>query len=82
VVECKPLKWTSVSRPCRGFLELCHQGLTLVHFSAQPQRFCVKGDASRGHSGGVYEAKGCVMGWLGCVFLSEMAQVELRSGRV
>jgi len=40
------------------------------------------GGVFRGHSGGVYEVSGGVGGTLGCVFLSETAQVVLRSGRV
>jgi len=35
-----------------------------------------------GGSGVFYEMAWGVRGWLGCVFVSETAQVELRSGRV
>jgi hypothetical protein len=40
------------------------------------------GGAFRGYFGGVYEVSGGVRGCLGCAFVSETAQVELRSGRV
>jgi hypothetical protein len=58
------------------------QGLTLAHFSAQLKRLlyvrgCIKG-LFRGCLGG---GTG-YWGRLGCVFVSETAQVELNSGRV
>jgi len=40
------------------------------------------GGAFREHSGGAYGVSGGVRGSLGCVFVSETAQVELRSGRM
>jgi len=58
------------------------QGLTLVHFSAQAERFAW----DRGCAEGLF--KGCVGGVWGYergfreYFLSETAQVELRSERV
>jgi hypothetical protein len=58
------------------------QGLTLVHFSAQLKRWlwdrgCMQG-MFRGCSGGI---RGCY-GVCRVYFVSETAQVELRSGRV
>ena len=58
------------------------QGLTLVHFSAQLERFvwdrgCAQGMCSP-CKGGVKGCSGCV----GCVPVSDTAQVKLRSGRV
>jgi hypothetical protein len=59
-------------------------GVTLAHYSAQPKRFlwdrgCVKG-VFRGCLRGAMP--GVVKVWLGGVFLSDTAQVELRRGRV
>jgi len=58
------------------------QGLTLVHFSAQLKRFlwhrgCIQG-LCRGCLGGVRGYQGVS----GVYFVSETAQVELKSGRV
>jgi hypothetical protein len=51
------------------------QGLTLVHFSAQPKLLCVQLPVSR-----------CVIGWGGGIthptYPTKCAYVELRSGRV
>jgi hypothetical protein len=62
------------------------QGLTPVHYSAQRKRFLV----DRGYSwgllrvlvGGGCEVSGVFTGCLGCIFVSETAHVELKSGRV
>ena len=40
------------------------------------------GAACRGYLGDVWEVSGGVWWCLGCVFVSEAAQVELKSGRV
>ena len=58
------------------------QGLTLIHFSAQLERFvwnrgCIQGGV-RGCSGGI---RG-YCGVCGVYFVSETAQVELKTGRV
>ena len=64
------------------------QGLTLVHFSAQLKRFlwdrgCIEG-LLRGCFAGVQVESGGVGGCWGVrvYFVSETAQVELKSGRV
>jgi len=58
------------------------KGLTLVHFSAQRKRFlwdrwCIQG-LFKGCSGGMRRCSGA----LRVYFVSETAQVELKSGRV
>jgi len=61
------------------------QGLTLVHFPAQRKRFLWDRGAFRDCSGGVYEVSGGIKKYQGVLrlyFLSETAQVELKSGRV
>ena len=60
------------------------QGLTLVHFSAQLKRILWDRGAFRVCLGGVEKCHGVfksIRGCLGCNFVSETAQVELRSGR-
>jgi len=69
-----------LTRPARSTPS--NQGLTLVHFSAQRERFlwdrgCIEG-LSRGCLGGV---RG-YWGVFGVYYESETAQVELKSGRV
>jgi len=60
----------------------CSQGLTLVHFSAQRKRF----EWDRGCIQRLM--RGCLEGMMGheevsrMYFVPEMAQVELKSGRV
>ena len=61
------------------------QGLTLVHFSAQRKRILWDRGAIRGCLGGFQELSGGVKEYQGVFrvyFVSETAQVELRSGRV
>jgi len=53
------------------------QGLTLVHFSAQLKRL-LWSRGCEGLFGGCLGVEGGIRGCLGCVFLSETAQVELR----
>jgi hypothetical protein len=66
-----------------GEVELSgRQGLTLVHFSAQLKRFLWDRGAFRGRSGGALEVSEGMKGYLGCIFVSETAQVELKRGRV
>jgi hypothetical protein len=62
-----------------------NQGLTLVRFPAQRKHILLDRDASRGCLGGVREVSGGVKDYQGVFrvyFVSETAQVELRSGRV
>jgi hypothetical protein len=59
--------------------------LTLVHFSAQLKRILWDRGALRGWLVGVYEVSGGIkenQGVFRVHYVSEMAQVELRSGRV
>ena len=88
--ECKPLPTSSSvssaapraatsARMCRS---APRQGLSLVHFSAQRKRFlwdrgCIKG-LFRGCLDGVRGYQGL----LDVYFVSETAQVELKSGRM
>jgi len=61
------------------------QGLTLVHFSAQLEQILSDRGAFRDCLGGVWEVLGGVeehQGVFRVYFVSETAQVELRSGRV
>jgi len=61
------------------------QGLTLVHFSAQRKRILWNRVAFRVFLGGVHEVSGGIKEHWGVFrvhFVSETAQVELRSGRV
>jgi hypothetical protein len=61
------------------------QGLTLVHFSAQLKRVLWDRGAVRDCSGGVQEVSGVNKEYQGVFrvyFVSETAQVELRSRRV
>jgi len=61
------------------------QGLTLVHFPAQLQHIMLDRGALRNCLSGVQEVSGGVTGYQGVFrvyFVSETAQVELRSGRV
>jgi len=63
----------------------CAQGLTLVHFSAQLKRILWDRGATRGCLGGVWEVSWGIKEYQGMFrvyFVSETAQVELRSGRV
>ena len=77
--ECKPLPPSTHSS---WDMHTLNQGLTLVHFSAQLKPLLW----DRGSMQGLF--RGCLagvrghVGCLGCAFVSEMAQVELRSGRV
>ena len=61
------------------------QGLTLLHFSAQLERFVWNRGVRMGWcsscEGGVWGLWGC-LGCVGCLLVSDTAQVELRSGRV
>jgi len=61
------------------------QGLPLVHSSAQLKRLLCDRGAWRGGTGGVWEVSGGIkehQGVFRVCFVSEAAQVELRSGRV
>jgi hypothetical protein len=58
------------------------QGLTLVHFLAERKRFLWVRGGIQGCSGGVSYASWGFGNHLGCIFVSETAQVELKSGRV
>jgi len=61
------------------------QGLTLVHFLAQLKRMLWHRGASRMFLGGISEVSGGIKEYQGVFrvyFVSETAQVELRSGRV
>jgi hypothetical protein len=63
----------------------CSQGLTLVHFSAQLKRIAWDRCAFRGCLEVILEVPGGVKEYQGVFsvyFVSERAQVELRSGRV
>ena len=74
--NCPPMM-VHEARPC--------QGLTLVHFSAQLKRILWDRSALWGGSVGVEEVSGGIKEYQGVFrvyFVSETAQVELRSGRV
>jgi len=55
------------------------QGLTVVHFSAQLERFVW--DWGCAYRGCVARVRGC-LGCVGCFLVTDTAEVELRSGRV
>jgi len=87
--ECKPLPDRSAARvagpagpPAGAGAWAVGQGLTLVHFSAQLERFvwdrgCAQGLCSPCRGG----VRGC-LGCVGCFLVTDTAQVELISGRV
>jgi hypothetical protein len=80
--ECKPLPLAVVQHEGEP---AAHQGLTLVHFSAQLERILWDRGAIRGCLRGVLEVSGGVKEYQGLVkvcFVTETAHVELRSGRV
>jgi hypothetical protein len=58
------------------------RGLHSFTFQLNLSAFCGIGGAWRGYLRGVHEVLGGIMECLGCAFVSETAQVELRSGRV
>ena len=58
------------------------RGLHSFTFQLKVSAFYGIRGAIRGYSWGDYEVLGSFRGCKGCVFVSETAQVELRSGRV
>jgi len=89
VDECKPLpaleyaQAKSLERNASADCATQGQGLTLVHFSAQREHSMWDGGVRLvGCLVVVYGVLGGIGGCLEYVFVSEIAQVELRSGRV
>ena len=80
--ECKPLPSSRNQSTPLSSVSAVRQGLTLVHFSAQRERFLWDRGCAQGLFGGCL---GGVWGYYGVstvYFVSETAQVELKSGRV
>ena len=73
-LECRPMNRKLVESPT--------QGLTLVHFSAQLKRVQWDRGAFRGSLGGIFDMSGGIRGVCRVHFMSETAQVGVRSGRV
>ena len=79
-----PVLCTLLAESCGG-LAAEKQGLTLVHFSAQLKRILSDRGAFRDCLGGVWEVSGGIKEYQGVFwvyFVSETAQIKLRSGRV
>jgi len=90
VDECKPLHDGARgvgarrhrSAPRRSAAAVAAGAYTRITFQLNVSAFPGIVGAFRGYMGSVYEVTGGVRGCFGCVYVSETAQVELRSGRV